>query len=111
MDAGARASGEGVQRFDAGSLVAADGSESAPVPMQLPGNCHAHGACIHTYRIKFNHDPAAAGTTQYVLYVPQFTGRMQVSLNGVPMLDTRSAERGVRTECVSTCRSRGSPDH
>jgi len=96
MDVGARASGEGVQRFDAGALVAGDGSESGPMPVQLPGNCHAHGDCTGTFRIKFNHDPAAARANQYALYVPQFTGRMQVALNGVPMIDSTLGQTSLK---------------
>lgn len=87
MDVGAHASGDRVQRFDSGALVAADGSESGPMPLQLPGNCYAYDDCHRTYRIKFHHE-AGAPEVQYALYVPQFTGRMQVLLNGVPMIDS-----------------------
>ncbi|MDG6349391.1 hypothetical protein QAA18_11715 [Luteimonas sp. 8-5] len=96
MDVGARATGDGVQRFDQGALVHDDGSESAPMGLHLPGNCHAHGDCARTFRIKFNHDAAAAGNRQFALYVPQFTGRMQVSLNGVPMIDSTLGQTSLK---------------
>ena len=95
MDVGAHASGDGVQRFDAGALVAADGSESAPVPLHIPGNCHVRGECKRTFRIKFQHDPAAPAV-QYALYVPQLTGRIQVLLNGVPMIDSTLGETSLK---------------
>lgn len=88
MDVGVRASGERVQRFDTGVLVTDDGSESRPVPVRLPGNCYAHGDCTSSFRIRFNHDPGAGPHGKYVLYVPQFTGRMHVMLNGVLLIDS-----------------------
>lgn len=94
MDVGTRVAGERVQRFDAAALVAADGSESGTVPMRLPGNCHARGECTQHYRITFRHDPAATG--RYALYIPQFTGRLQVSLNGVPMTDSTLGQTSLR---------------
>src|SRR5690606_13757493 len=96
MDVGARAVGDGVQRFDQGALVHEDGSESAPMELHLPGNCHARGDCTRTFRIKFHHDAAAAGDRQFALYVPQFTGRMQVSLNGVPMIDSTLGQTSLK---------------
>jgi len=90
MDVGTPVAGEHVQRFDVAALVAADGSESGTVPMRLPGNCHSRGECTQHYRITFHHDPAATGL--YALYIPQFTGRLQVSLNGVPMTDSTLGE-------------------
>ena len=96
MDVGARAAGDGVQRFDEGALVHGDGSESAPMKLHLPGNCHSRGDCVRTFRIKFNHDAAAAGDRQFALYVPQFTGRMQVSLNGVPMIDSTLGQTSLK---------------
>src|SRR5690606_24476158 len=96
MDGGAQATGEDVQRFDQGALVHEDGSESAAMPMHLPGNCHSRGDCNRTFRIKFHHDAAAAGDRQFALYVPQFTGRMQVSLNGVPMIDSTLGQTSLK---------------
>src|SRR5690606_27484930 len=43
-----------------------------------------------------NHDPAAARANQYALYVPQFTGRMQVALNGVPMIDSTLGQTSLK---------------
>ena len=96
MDVGARATGEDVQRFDRGALVHEDGSESAAMPMHLPGNCHSRSDCHRTFRIKFRHDAAAAGDRQFAIYVPQFTGRMQVSLNGVPMIDSTLGQTSLK---------------
>jgi len=93
MDTGARVRDAGVQRFDSALRVIGD-TESGPVPMRLPGNCHAHDECVHAYRIRFEHAPAADG--QAALYVPQYTGRMQVSLNGVPLMDSTLAETSLR---------------
>jgi hypothetical protein len=70
MDAGARVSGEHVQRFDAGLLVAADGSETGPQAVRVRGNCHSRGDCERRFRIKFRNDaPTHEGL--YALYVPQ----------------------------------------
>src|SRR3546814_19613530 len=44
----------------------------------------------------------------YVAYGPLAAGVTQVVFEGVP---TRSEERRVGKECVSTCRSRWSPEH
>lgn len=93
MDTGARVRAAGVQRFDNAFRTIGD-NETGPVPMRLPGNCHSRGECIHTYRIEFDHDPAAADS--FALYVPQFTGRMRVSLNGVPMMDSTLGEASLR---------------
>ncbi|MBN8726600.1 MAG: hypothetical protein J0H15_02715 [Xanthomonadales bacterium] len=95
MDAGARVRDAGVQRFDGAFRATGEGEgETGPVPMRLPGNCHAREECVHAYRIPFDHD-AVAGE-RFALYVPQFTGRMQVSLNGVPMLDSTLGEASLR---------------
>lgn len=94
MDVGANVAGPGVQRFDGAMLVAADGGESGPVPMQLLGNCHARGECTRLYRIRFQHDPA--GGALQALYIPQFTGRLQVSLNGVPVIDSTRGQTSLR---------------
>lgn len=94
MDAGARVAGEHVQRFDTAAIVAADGRESGPVAMRLPQGCDAHNACTQHYRITFNHDPAATGL--YALYIPQYTGILQVSLNGVPMTDSTRGQTSLR---------------
>ena len=98
MDVGARVAGDDVQRFDAASLVDAGGNpvraDDAPVPMRLQGNCHARGECTRHYRIAFHHDPAATGL--YALYVPQFTGRLQVALNGVPVTDSTRGQTSLR---------------
>lgn len=99
MDVGARVAGDDVQRFDAASLVDAGGNPvraegDAPVPMRLQGNCHARGECTRYYRIAFQHDPAATGL--YALYIPQFTGRLQVALNGVPVTDSTRGQTSLR---------------
>ncbi len=88
MDAGARVDDAGVQRFD--MALADDGDMSGPGPMRLPRNCRSRGECSHRYRIGFDHDPAGDGP--FALYVPQFTGRIQVSLNGLAMLDSTLGE-------------------
>jgi signal transduction histidine kinase len=93
MDAGARVRDAGVQRFD-GAFRTVGEVETGPLPMRLPRNCHAQGECVHAYRIRFDHD--AATDERFALYVPQFTGRMQVSLNGVPMLDSTLGETSLR---------------
>lgn len=93
MDTGARVRDVGVQRFDNAFLTTGD-SETGPVPMRLPGNCHSRDECVHTYRIEFDHDPTAGGP--FALYVPHFTGRMQVSFNGVPMMDSTLSETSLR---------------
>lgn len=90
IDAGARADGAGVQRFDTALRIAEGGEMSGPGPMRLPRNCRSHGECRHHYRIGFAHDPANAGP--FALYVPQFTGRIQVSFNGVAVLDSTLGE-------------------
>lgn len=95
MDAGARVSGEHVQRFDAGLLVAADGSETGPQAVRVRGNCHSRGDCERRFRIKFRNDaPTHEGL--YALYVPQYTGRMRVTLNGVPVADSTLGQTSLR---------------
>lgn len=86
MDVGARVQGAGVQRFDRALLVGADGGEGGPEAIDLRGNCHARGQCTRRYRIPFEHAPVPG--TQFALYVPQYTGRVRVELNGVPMADS-----------------------
>src|SRR5690606_1365901 len=46
------------------------------------------------YRIRFQHDPA--GGALQALYIPQFTGRLQVSLNGVPVIDSTRGQTSLR---------------
>ncbi len=94
VDVGARVHGDGVLRFDHARLVAADGSESGPVPMRLEGNCHARGHCAQRYRITFEH--VADAGQRYALYVPQYTGRVQVEFNGVPMADSALDQASLR---------------
>lgn len=94
MHAGARVSDDRVQRFDAAVLAGAHGGDSAPTAIRLPGNCYLRGECTRQYRISFRHDPAATG--QYSLYIPQYTGRLEVALNGVPVVDSSFGETSVR---------------
>ena len=95
VDAGARVRDAGVQRFDTASRIVGDGgNEVGPRSMSLPRNCHLQGECIHTYRIGFDHDSTARGP--FAIYVPQFTGRIQVSFNGVPMADSTLGETSLR---------------
>ncbi len=95
MDTGARVEDVGVQRFDSAWRAVGDGGEEfGPVPMRLPRNCHSRDECEHVYRIRFEHDRTGDGP--FALYVPQFTGRIQVALNGVPMADSTLAETSLR---------------
>lgn len=95
MDTGARVDDPGVLRFDSALRSSGDGAhDTGPVPMRLPSNCHSQGECVHSYRIGFEHQPSADGP--FALYVPQFTGRIQVMFNGVPMLDSTLAETSLR---------------
>ncbi|MEO5565834.1 MAG: ATP-binding protein [Luteimonas sp.] len=86
MDAGAHPHSPQVQRIDTAEVLASDGTRSSPMAIRLPTNCHANVDCSGRYRIALQHD-AAAGT-RYALYIPQFTGRLKVRLNGVPVLDS-----------------------
>ncbi|GAB1407972.1 ATP-binding protein [Thermomonas brevis] len=95
MDVGARADGRDVRRFDSGVLVAADGSESGPSPLKLPANCHAVDECARTFRIKFDHDPGTQ-RVNHVIYVPQFTGHIQVLLNGVMLIDSTLVQTSLK---------------
>ncbi len=95
MDTGARIHDPDVLRFDTAVRTMEDGTRATEtVPMRLPGNCHARGKCVHTYRIRFDHPANTDGP--FALYVPLFTGRMQASLNGVPMLDSTLVEASLR---------------
>lgn len=99
MDAGARISGEHVQRFDAAWLVGADGGETGPHAIRVPGNCHARGECERQFRIKFEngatHD-GVDGDGLQALYIPQYTGRMKVTFNGVPVADSTRGQTSLR---------------
>lgn len=99
MDAGARVESPRVQRFDQALLLAADGSESGPRAIRVRGNCHARGECERRFRIKFMNDaiadPAAPGAL-HALYIPQYTGRLQVTLNGVPVADSTRGQTSLR---------------
>jgi len=94
MDAGARVHDEDVQRFDGALLVDDDGSESGPVPIRVRGNCHARGECVREFRIKFQND--ARDDALHALYIPQYTGRLRVTLNGVPVADTTLGQTSLR---------------
>src|SRR5690606_4415419 len=94
MEVGAKVAGAGLERFADPRRAAVDGSASGPVPMQLRRNCHARGECTRLYRIRFQHDPA--GGALQALYIPQFTGRLQVSLNGVPVTDSTRGQTSLR---------------
>lgn len=97
MDSGARIDEPGVLRFDRALLTAGDAEgvqDTQPVPMRLPRNCHARDECVHVYRIGFEHRASDDGP--FALYVPQFTGRIQVGFNGVAMLDSTLAETSLR---------------
>lgn len=90
MDAGMHVEGARVQRFDTAESLASEDIGSARQPIRLPAKCRVAESCSGRYRIAFQH--AGATTAQYALYVPQFTGRLKVSLNGVPVADsTRDA--------------------
>lgn len=94
MDAGARVAGGHVQRFDSAAVVAADGGESAPTAIRLPRRCHARNECVRQFRITFRHDPGITGL--YALYIPQYTGRLQATLNGVPVADSTLGRTSLR---------------
>ena len=94
MDAGAQVSGAHVQRFDQAVLLAPGGVDSGLAPIRLPGNCHAHGECLQRYRLTVRHGPIVSG--QYALYIPQFTGRLEVTLDGVSIIDSNLDETSLR---------------
>lgn len=94
MDAGARVAGEGVQRFDAAAPVVADGGELDPEPIRVAGNCHLRRECERVFRIRFEH--GAAGEGLHALYIPQYTGRLRVTLNGVRIADSTLGQTSLR---------------
>ncbi len=98
MDAGARADGPGVQRFDSALPLAAKDGGSGPQPIRVRGYCHARGECERRFRIAFRNDavaaPGAAGLS--ALYIPQYTGQLRVTLNGVPVADSTLGQTSLR---------------
>src|SRR3546814_20471808 len=55
--------------------------------------------------------PAPAPGTTGMIYGSEVESEVSIEANPFPTSGARSAERRVGTECVSTCRSRWSPDH
>src|SRR3546814_2746517 len=77
------------------------------------GNAHAHGVRIlpHTARTPSRRSRASAATSRYS--APSAGLRAGLSRHTHPRSrgTSRSEERRVGHECVSTCRSRWQPDH
>ena len=93
LDAGAHIDDPRVLRFDA--AIAADAAEgSEPVPIHPSRDCLLEGGrCVRDFVIPFA-PPSVVGDT-LALYIPQYTGNVAVTLNGMPVADSNRLQSSV----------------
>ncbi|HET8818114.1 MAG TPA: 7TM diverse intracellular signaling domain-containing protein [Xanthomonadaceae bacterium] len=93
LDAGAKVDDPRVLRIDGARPAGAPGG-AAPQAIRPSRACLLRGAsCVRDFIVPFEPPPVDAGTL--ALYIPQYTGNLQVSLNGTPVADSTHLQSAV----------------
>src|SRR5690606_6383055 len=94
LEAGSHIDDPRVLRFDAGIPVDAPGS--AAEPLRVPRQCLRGGGdstCARLFEVPF--EPPGAEGGRLAAYIPQYTGNVQVLLNGTLVADSRHVQSAI----------------